>query len=441
MRMNPALSLFATYLLIAPAFAAIEVVPEKVGGVYEVNEPIRYTVRDTEGKPFSIRYAFKRGQQTTIEEGEHASQNGAGCTIETKLDAPGTLLLEVRAKDDAASPRILRGAVVAPERLAPVATAPEDFDAFWATKVKELEAVPMNAKLESASATTQPSDPPKPVDYFKVTLDNIRDTKVRGQLAVPQTPGKHPALLIVQWAGVYPLEKAWATDKAADGWLTLNILAHDLPIDEPAPFYKQQYDGPLKNYWAIGNDDRDTSYFLRMYLSCYRAADYLASRDDWDGKTLVVMGTSQGGLQALMTAGLHPKITGAIANVPAGCDYLGEEAGRKSGWPQWNTPAQGKDPAKVREASRYFDVVNFAARIKCPTYIALGLIDEVCPPEGIFIAANQIKGKKDVLIMPESDHQGMNGTQQRYYELSHSTWLPSLRSGSASETDGNGGLK
>lgn len=74
--------------------------------------------------------------------------------------------------------------------------------------------------------------------------------------------------------------------------------------------------------------------------------------------------------------------------------------------------------------------MNFAAQIRCPTYIALGLVDEVCPPEGIFIAANQIQSKKDVLVMPESDHQGTNGTQQRYYELSHGTWLPALRAGS-----------
>jgi cephalosporin-C deacetylase len=63
----------------------------------------------------------------------------------------------------------------------------------------------------------------------------------------------------------------------------------------------------LKDYVSIGNDDRDKSYFLRMYLSCYRAADYLAHRPDWDGRTLVVTGTSQGGMQAIVTAGLHPK--------------------------------------------------------------------------------------------------------------------------------------
>jgi cephalosporin-C deacetylase-like acetyl esterase len=39
-----------------------------------------------------------------------------------------------------------------------------------------------------------------------------------------------------------------------------------------------------------------------MYLGDYRAVEYLASLPDWDGKTLVVMGTSMGGQQSLCVA-------------------------------------------------------------------------------------------------------------------------------------------
>src|SRR4028119_183766 len=156
------------------------------------------------------------------------------------------------------------------------------------------------------------------LSLLDISFNNIRGTKVRGQLARPKKGAKFPALLIVQWAGVYPLNKDWATDRAREGWLTLNINAHDLPIDAPSEFYKQQAATALKDYPAIGNESRDTSYFLRMYLSCYRAADYLAKRGDWDGKTLVVMGTSQGGLQAIRTAGLAPKLTARLGAGPGG---------------------------------------------------------------------------------------------------------------------------
>ena len=78
------------------------------------------------------------------------------------------------------------------------------------------------------------------IDYWKITLDNIRGTHIQGQLARPKQGDKFPALLIVQWAGVYPLQKSWVTDRAGEGWLVLNIDAHDLPIDEPADFYQSR---------------------------------------------------------------------------------------------------------------------------------------------------------------------------------------------------------
>ena len=39
-------------------------------------------------------------------------------------------------------------------------------------------------------------------------------------------------MFIVQWAGVYALQKDWVTQRAGEGWLVLNINAHDIPIDE-----------------------------------------------------------------------------------------------------------------------------------------------------------------------------------------------------------------
>jgi cephalosporin-C deacetylase-like acetyl esterase len=167
-----------------------------------------------------------------------------------------------------------------------------------------------------------------------------------------------------------------------------------------------------------------------MYLSCYQSAEYLTLRSDWDGKTLVVMGGSQGGMQALMTAGLHPKVTAALAIVPAGCDMLGPEVGRAPGWPNWySNTAGGKDPKKVHEASRYYDVANFAPRIKCPVLVGLGLIDEVCPPAGICAAVNQIIAPKEVIILPKAGHQDDHGTHAAYNRRCYGVWLPALRRG------------
>lgn len=409
---------------VAPCFAQkITVQAAKPGGVYKVGEKIVWKLMvegDGVAGVQTVKYVLKKGGLTEAGRGELTLKDGSA-ELETSLDQPGTILAEFTATPDG-KPVIKNeaGALVAPEGIQPSAAAPSDFDAFWESKVKELSAIPINPALETGESGN-PS-----VDYWKITMDNIRGTKIRGQLARPKAGTKLPALLIVQWAGVYPLNRDWATNWAKNGYLTLNINAHDLPIDAPADFYKDRKD--LQNYPAIGNESRETSYFLRMYLSCYRALDYLMTRDDWDGKTLVVMGTSQGGLQTLMIAGLHPKVTGAIANVPAGCDQTGPQVGRQPGWPMWPYQIKDKDKNKVIETSKYFDVVNFARRITCPVLVAVGLIDTTCPPAGVVAAYNQIRGPKELLVMERSDHQGRENSQAPFYSRSYQ-WLTQMAKG------------
>src|SRR6201999_1054620 len=111
-----------------------------------------------------------------------------------------------------------------------------------------------------------------------------------------------------------------------------NIEPHDVLPDQPLAYYDALPD-TIKHYESIGNSDRDHSYFVRMYLGDYRAIDYIVDRPDWDGKTLLVMGTSMGGQQSLCVAGLHPKITDLIVNVPAGCDTNGPLHGRQARYP------------------------------------------------------------------------------------------------------------
>ena len=66
-------------------------------------------------------------------------------------------------------------------------------------------------------------------------------------------------------------------------------------------------------------------WLLEYYrFECYRAAQSLKERADWDGRTLVVTG----GSQLIVTAGRHPKIMAVLACVPAGCDINGPVAGR-----------------------------------------------------------------------------------------------------------------
>ena len=416
---------FATVLALTAAFGAkaqeVSITPANSTGVYAAGDTASWNI-DVKGNASELKelhYDLKSGGLKVVKSGA-LKLTGDHTVFTAVSDTPGSLLLEVTGKDGANKAfTALGGALFSPTKIKPSATPPADFDAFWKAKLAELAAVPVGAVL-----TPEPSGV-EGVNYALIQMNNIRGTHIQGQIAWPSNGTSFPALLIPQWAGVYPLDKNWALNRAKQGWLVLNIQAHDLPAVGPKSFYDAQFAGPLKNYWAIGNQDRDTSYFLRMYLSCYRAADYLTHRTDWNGRTLVVAGASQGGLQTLLTAAIYPKVTAALALVPAGCDQSGPKVGRAPGWPQWYFNVEGKDPARVENASRYYDISNFTPKIHCQVLVGEGLIDTVCPIAGVYSAFNEIHAPKQFVVLPIGTHQEH---QDAYNKLSEE-WLATLREG------------
>jgi cephalosporin-C deacetylase-like acetyl esterase len=285
------------------------------------------------------------------------------------------------------------GAAVAPTLLKPAVAAPADFDSFWAAQLARLRGIPPDPVL-TPMPTSQPG-----VKLFRVRLDSV-SSHVQGYLAIPDRRGRFPALIIYQWAGVYALDPAWATDRAAEGWLTFDVDSHDLP--------PEQRTGVPIDYAALGDHSRDTSYFLDMYLRDTRALQYIRSSPRWDGRTVVLTGTSMGGQQSLVTAGLNPgKVTAVLVNEPAGAGSNGDLHGRRAGYPNWNSG----DPQVMRTAL-YFDTVDFAPHITAATLIAMGFIDTTAPPVGIWTALDEIPGPKEAVPMIESEHNNLTPDKQ-----------------------------
>jgi cephalosporin-C deacetylase-like acetyl esterase len=232
--------------------------------------------------------------------------------------------------------------------------------------------------------------------------------RIFGILCEPKAPGRYPAILRVPGAGVRPY--SGEKNLAARGAITLEIGIHGIPVNLPQELYDNLGVGALNGYPTFNLDDRDAFYYHRVYLSCIRANDFLTSRENWDGRNLVVMGASQGGQLTLVTAGLDARVTAIAVTHPAFCDVSGDLHGRASGWPHpfQPDPVTGKTsrhntPAKVATAA-YYDAVNFARRITAPGYYTWGYNDEVCPPTSTYAAYNVIKAPKTLGVTLELGH-------------------------------------
>jgi len=211
----------------------------------------------------------------------------------------------------------------------------------------------------------------------------------------------------------------------------LNITAHDVPFDLPESEFQTLADTTLKDYTTLGQTNRETSYFLRMFLGCQRAAEYLTSRADWDGKVLVVKGTSQGGLQSVVAAALHPKVTAIMILEPAGCGNTAEQIGRGWGWPYWQAHANGPDAARILDTSRYFDALNFAHRVHAPALVGPGLMETTCPASNVFALCNLFAGPVEVVVLPEAGHQAPKADKhgETPFNQRATAWLKALKAG------------
>jgi cephalosporin-C deacetylase len=398
--------------------------PYHASGIYDAGETVGWTVTPGPVPPtYSYKWTIRRNNAAVLKEGKLDFSTGTD-KIEIAGDQPEMIYVAIEpvanldsgtatpaAPASTSSPASLSatvpapslpafsggntgrdnglyavGAAVAPTKLGLSTPRPDDFDAFWDAKLAAQAKVPINPVL-----TPVQSDVPG-IEMSIFALDAL-GSRAHGYVAKPAGDGKFPAVIQLQYAGVYALNAHADALRAQEGWLVLNVDSHDKLPSDPSGNVPQGYN-------SIGNTDREKSYFLNMYLRDSRVLDYLLTRPDWDGKTIVLTGGSMGGMQSIALAGLRPdKITAALVCVPAGADTNADLHGRKAGYPFW--PPTDLDAMKT---ALYFDTVNFASRIKAPVMAGFGFIDTVSPPAGVWTMLNQISGPKEPLPMIDSEH-------------------------------------
>ena len=389
-----------------PAEYVLTVETDRPDAMYHKGETVTFNIEVQDNKQPAKDGAVdwvisKDGLQPPMQKGTATLQGGKASVTGTMND-PGFLRCDATYKHDKDIVTAPAAAAIDPSEIKPSMPVPDDFDAFWAAKKKELAAVPINPKL-----TPVPAPPDRPgVETFDIQADCV-GAPISGYYARPKgaKPKSCVAMLMVDGAGVLSTDLLAPTRWAQKGLLTLDINAHGIPNGKPKDFYAALANGALKDYRTHGRESRDTYYFLGMYLRVLRGLDFLAAQPEWDGHTLFIEGTSQGGAQAVAGAALDPRVTFLEAGSMAQCDHTGMVANRIPGWPKLvPMGSDGKPDPAVLQASRYFDSVNFASRVKVPAYIWIGFLDSVTPPTGCYAAYNAMTCPKELKVDPSHGH-------------------------------------
>lgn len=400
---------------------SLSVVTDREDALYDVGDEAAFLVTLKNGdQPVtqgSVSYVvddfLNSGPAGGFPQGELSLDDSAARIVVT-ANKPGFLRCQVTYKPSQGEPvKAAVGAGFSVQEIEPSLPTPDDFDAYWAEQKRLLAEIPVDATL------TPVEHKDNSIECFDVQIPCLGGTPVSGYFSKPKhrQPQTLPAILWVHGAGVRGSSLASSVRGAQAGMLSMDINAHGIPNGKPNEYYAEMSAGPLKGYQLSGREDRDTSYFRGMYLRLVRAIDFLTAQPQWNGRDVVVIGSSQGGGQAIVAGGLDPRVTMIAAGVPAICDHSGRVIGRINGWPKLVPQDEdGKPDPQVLEASRYVDAVNFASRCRAEAIMSVGFIDGTCPPSSCYAAYNMLLGEKQVINEPHMGHAAPAHIQKAFFD-------------------------
>ena len=334
-------------------------------------------------------------------------------TVKTSLDRPGFVYVTVNLVDEKGKLLVVEiplkngktvkkkiqyfaGTAVHPEKLTDCGE-PADFDAFWANQKKRLAEVPFQGKVDRKLVKTV-----KNGKIYAVSIPAPGPRPATGYLLVPNNAKPKSLPVEIAFFG-YGARKQAVPGFVLRKQITFYLNAHGQELGKDNEYYEKFFASIRSGKYSYAfdpeqNKNPETCFFNGMVMRILRALEYLKTLPEWDGKTLMATGSSQGGLQTIWAAALDPDVTIARSGITWCCDLAGTAKAKRlsGGW-----------RIKYVPALDYYDPVFMAKRIKKAdvTITRAGLGDYVCPPSGLMICyKNLATPKKSIRWVQGSNH-------------------------------------
>lgn len=283
-------------------------------------------------------------------------------------------------------------------------TCPDDFDQFWRQTLTQLSEIPLNPAITPDPLRTTPE-----AAVYQAAYRSLDDLEIFAWYTLPAdiTGGPIPAILLLPG---YKSEPALRRDWARQGIALLSVAVRG-KLPSSAQF-NPGYPGLLTH----GIETPQTYAYRGIIADCSRGLDFLLSRPEIDPNRIYACGSSQGGGLTLITAALRPEIRAAAAGYPFLCCFP-ESIQMLPSYPYQELScyrrAHPQQETLMLQTLRYYDAVNFAPRIQCPTAIGIALNDEVCPPETGYAAYARLTCERELWLFPQSGHGNAHDYPQK----------------------------
>lgn len=387
---------------------------EKPDGIYSVGETVRVWADVSEVPEGELTFrVFRNGSLKAVSTEPITLAQGSTLLLEQSYSEPVHVFLGInrgkkpvmKSKDD-----VFAGFIVNPGDFTPGFDEPADLLKYWNREIKAMR------KMKIKAARTEVSDKlPEGISCVEVELNCVGPKPVRGYMAWPSDAGKKslPIIIFLHAAGNNAHTSAHVKN-AVNYAKTYHALAIDINAQgmlnqQPDEYYKEIYGkgGELYRY-SSREPALDDYIFKWMFLRAERTVDYMVTNPLWDGKHLIVTGTSQGGGQSSFLAGIDPRITAAAIRVPAMLDQGASLKGRECSWPK----TMRKYPESTTAYSPYFDPSLLLKYTKADIWCEIGLYDTTCPAANVFAAMNTVPEAQKTIVTYQRGHTVFAGPKK-----------------------------
>jgi cephalosporin-C deacetylase len=296
---------------------------------------------------------------------------------------------------------------------------PADFDAFWDRGLAEMRAV--DPQIEIVPAEFQAPYAECSHLYFT----GVGGARIHAKLLRPRNAtAPHPALL--QFHGYSGDSGDWSRKL---GYVALGYTVAALDCRGQGGLSEDKggvHGWTLRGHIVRGLDDPDPDklLFRQIYLDTAQLAGIVMAMLDVDPNRVGATGRSQGGGLTLACVGLEPRIKRAFPSFPFLCDYkrvwdidLAKDAyAELREWFRWKDPLHQHE-TEVFTRLGYIDVQFLAPRIRSEVRMAVGLMDQICPPSSQFAAYNKITSPKSLVVYPDFGHEDLPGELDHTFQF------------------------
>ena len=164
--------------------------------------------------------------------------------------------------------------------------------------------------------------------------------------------------------------------------------------------------------------------FRQIILDTAQLASIVMEMTGVDPIRIGTIGGSQGGGLALACSALEPRIKLTAPDFPFLCDYkrVWEIDLAKDAYLELQEYFKRFDPLHDREEEIFtklghIDVQFLVPRIKAEVFMAVGLMDTMCPPSTQFAAYNKIKAQKKLAVYPDFGHEMLPGRDDAVFQF------------------------